>query len=383
MRHASGMPRLLWIAVKLFDKSVDKATWLETMENLGKEFEVHFLTSWRDRPPAISVCGRPIRYFPQYGIGPVRKATRRLLMRREARRQIAKVSPDIVLLNCTSNRRMLHTVVNACRHEGAKVVLDVRTLPTTDQKDHAWTVFGKSLVFASRHFDGVTYITGEMRRYCIERHHLPGHPSAVWTSGVNPDLFQSGNGCPNGGVFRLLYHGGCISASRGLGCLIQALDRIRDLDVRLTLLSSLRERAAVEWIDRLAIPDRVTLMDTIPYPQVPEEIHRCHAGILPFPACDVWNTSSPIKLFEYAACGKPVIVTDIPAHRNILKDQPFAFFASDASPEALAVAIRKAHAVRDRFPILGQAARQWVLAEHTWACQARRLGAFLKQVLES
>jgi len=383
MKHASGIPRLLWIAVKLLDKSVDRATWLETMANLGREFEVHFLTGWRDRPLAISVCGRPIQYFPQCGRGPVRKATRRLLMSREVRRQIAGISPDVVLLNCTSNSRMLQTVIKACRREGSRAVLDVRTLPTMDQKDHAWKVFGKNLLFASRYFDGLTYITEEMRRYCIERHHLPGHRSAIWTSGVNPDLFQSGNGYPNGGVFRLLYHGGCISVNRGLDCLIQAMDRVRDLDVRLTLLSSLRERAAVEWIDRLAIPDRVTLMDTIPYPQVPEEIHRCHAGILPFPACDVWNTSSPIKLFEYAACSKPVIVTDIPAHRNVLKDQPFAFFASDASPEALAAAIRNAYAVRERFPVLGRAARQWVLTEHTWAWQAKRLGTFLRQVLES
>ncbi len=161
------------------------------------------------------------------------------------------------------------------------------------------------------------------------------------------------------------------------------MDRVRDIDARLTLISSLREQAVLEWIDRLGLKERVTLIDTIPHQEVPAQIQRHHAGILPFPPCDAWNTSSPIKLFEYMACGKPVIVTDIPAHRNVLNGKPFAFFARDASPEALAGAIRQAYAARNQFLELGRLARQQVLAQHTWAQQAERLSAFLGQLLES
>ena len=82
------------------------------------------------------------------------------------------------------------------------------------------------------------------------------------------------------------------------------------------------------------------------------------------------------------ACGKPVIVTDIPAHRNVLDGQPFAFFAIDATPQALAGAIRQACSERENFPSLGALARQQALARHTWARQADRLGTMLKFVTQ-
>ena len=375
-------PRLLWIAVKLFDKSVDKATWLETMSCLDEDFDVHFLTAWRDKPQNISVCGKPVRYFPQYGRGFLRKVTRHLLMKKAARKEIAGLSPDLILLNCNHNLGIAKSVLKVSKRIQAPVILDVRTLPSTESSGPAWESFGKNLDFACRSFAGVTYITDEMRRYCADCYRLPEHQSAIWTSGVNADAFGLAKSAPDDGPFRLIYHGGIISANRGLDRLIQAIDLVRELDVRLTLISSLREPEAIDWIDKLNLHDHVTLIDTIPHQDVPAQIQRCHAGILPFPSCDIWNTSSPIKLFEYMACGKAVIVTDIPAHRNVLDGRPFAFFAPDASPKALAGAIRQAHAHRDQFGPLGQAAREQVLAEHTWARQAERLTLFLKQLLD-
>lgn len=374
-------PRLLWIAVKLFDKSVDKATWLETMRCLDEDFDVHFLTAWRDKLEGIRVCGKPVRYFPQHGRGIVRKVTRRLLMKRAAREEIASLSPDVVLLNCNENIGVSKNVLKASSRIQAPVVLDLRTLPSAELSGTAWESFGKNLDFASRSFSGVTYITDEMRRYCIERYRLPEHQSAIWTSGVNADAFTPADSAPDDGPFRLIYHGGIISANRGLDRLIRAMDLVRELDVRLTLISSLREPQAIDWIDKLNLHDRVTLMDTIPHQEVPAQIGRHHAGILPFPSCDIWNTSSPIKLFEYMACGKPVIVTDIPAHRNVLDGKPFAFFSEDASPPALAAAIRRAYDARRQFESLGQMARSQVLERHTWRRQADRLAGFLGTLL--
>jgi len=376
-------PRLLWIALKLFDKSVSKVTLLEMMKNMSRDFDIHFLTGWQDQRVDFSICDHPIQYFPQYGSGSVRKVSRRVLMRGAARRHIRRLSPDVVLLNCTENASMIRTLAKACREKGCKAILDVRTVPTTEGDWRAWRAFGKGLEFASRHFDGITYITDEMRRYCRERYDLANHRSAIWTSGVNTDAFGFGAARPNGGPYRLIYHGGSISVNRGLDRLIRAMGQVSDLNVELTLISSLREAAAIDWIHRLNLSGRITLLDTVPHSEVPAQIHRCHAGILPFPSCDAWNTSSPIKLFEYMACGRAVIVTDIPAHRNVLDEKPFAFFASDASPDALSAAIRRACSVRDQLPALGQAARQCAVTEHTWRRQAERLAAFVRDVLES
>ena len=378
---AQHKPRLLWIAIKLFDKSVDKATWLETMRGLEGAFDIHFLAAWRDRPEAIDIAGKPIRYFPQHGRGILRKLTRQLLMPRAARREIRTLSPDIVLLNCNHDLRVLRSVGLAAMQVSVPAILDIRTLPTTEAEGAVWESFRRNLDCACRHFAGVTYITEEMRRYCVERFGLPEHRSTIWTSGVNAEAFRPDAAATANDALRLIYHGGIISVSRGLDRLIQAMDRVRDLDVHLTLISSLREPEAIGWIDRLNLRDRVTLVDTIPHADVPAAIQRHDAGILPFPSCDIWNTSSPIKLFEYMSCGKPVVVTDIPAHRNVLDGKSFAFFARDATPDALADAIRRAHAARASFPETGDQARRQVLERHTWERQAESLGGFLMSLL--
>jgi glycosyltransferase involved in cell wall biosynthesis len=273
------------------------------------------------------------------------------------------------------------SVLSSARPLKAPTVLDIRTLPTHLSEAKSWGPFGKNLHFACQNFSGVTYITEEMRRYCIKRYLLPTHKTAVWTSGVDADMFRPAVSKPAGTPFRLIYHGGIISVSRGLDRLIQVMDHVKDLDICLTLISSLREPEATCWIERLNLQDRVTLVDTIAHAQIPAQLQAHHAGILPFPSCDIWNTSSPIKLFEYMACGLPVIATEIPAHRNVLNGKPFAFFAKDASPQALAEAIRQAYAQKNRFEELGQQARAQVLEEHTWDRQANKLGSFLKSFL--
>jgi glycosyltransferase involved in cell wall biosynthesis len=104
-------------------------------------------------------------------------------------------------------------------------------------------------------------------------------------------------------------------------------------------------------------------------------------GILPFQDWHGWNVSSPIKLFEYLACGKPVVVTDIPAHRNVLKDAEFAFWARQSSPEHIAGAIRQAYERRKDFGHMASNARQFVMGEYTWERQAEKLKLFCDSLL--
>lgn len=374
--------RLSWIEIKSFDISVSNAPRIETMAFLEKYFDVHFLTAWRDNPVKVKIGGHPIQYLPQFGRGIVQKISRRMMMNSATRKYIGGISPDVILLNCINNFGLVDSVYKASVINKCKCVLDIRTLPTSKNAERSWRIFEKIVNFASRYYDGITYITNELRQYCIRQYNLPKHLSAIWSSGVNEELFKEKRKQANDNEFRLIYHGGVIGVSRGLDRLIQAIDQVRDLDIHLTLISSLRERAAIEWIDRLKLHDLITVMDTVPYEQVPGEIQRCHVGILPFPNRAVWNTSSPIKLFEYLSCGKPVIVTDIPAHRNVLGKKPFAFFAADSSPEGLAKSIRNAFSCRDRFKELGKMARRHVLENYTWKIQGEILKGFLEDILD-
>jgi len=375
--------RLLWAAFKLIDKSENRIVLLKMLELLNRRFEARLIAGYCKNQIPINIAGYPVRYYDRHGRFPFKWIRAWFSQPRVIREVSDEFQPEILFVTHGTPSRMMEYCQKLAQKHGAKVVFDVRTLPTTDSNSPAFKVFEKRLRYACERYDGVTYITDEIRRYCVERYKLPNHRSAVWTSGVDADYFTPAVGESGAsGRFRLLYHGGAISVSRGLDKLIQAIDLVRDLGVHLTLVGSLREPKAIEWIEKLNLQDCVSLVDTIPHKKIPQQIQACDAGILPFPDCDIWNTSSPIKLFEYMSCEKPVIVTDIPAHANVLKDSPFAFFCKNSTPSELAVGIRAAHAKKTDFKALGVLARKQVQKRHTWEIQAEGLGDFFDSVLE-
>jgi glycosyltransferase involved in cell wall biosynthesis len=69
----------------------------------------------------------------------------------------------------------------------------------------------------------------------------------------------------------------------------------------------------VEMARDLGILDHTIFTGTVPYSQVPEYISCMNVGVIPFRQDNVSNNSLPLKLFEYMACGVPVVSTHISA----------------------------------------------------------------------
>ena len=67
------------------------------------------------------------------------------------------------------------------------------------------------------------------------------------------------------------------------------------------------------------LEENVIFTSGVPFEEVPNYIKTADLGIVPLPAIDWWNVSSPIKLKEYLAMQIPVIATDIPAHRLVVE----------------------------------------------------------------
>lgn len=88
---------------------------------------------------------------------------------------------------------------------------------------------------------------------------------------------------------------------------------------------------------------------------------------------DIAPWMSPLKLFEYMAAGRPIVVADLPVLREVLTDGETALFAPpDDLPawEASLGRLRDDAALRTR---LGAAANREFHAHYTYAARARRL----------
>jgi glycosyltransferase involved in cell wall biosynthesis len=375
------MKRLLWIVGTQFDVAIQKTVWLEMIANLRTSYEIRMVTGYRHKKVYPSPVGENILYYNSLKIPVANRLTSYIFQLYSFYSLLKSFRPIWVMIGCRNPLLLRYATLMKGKYK-IKLIYVVLSLPV-DKGMRGYIdgiLLRLSLQYAARRFEGITYITDELRRYCVSTYNLPSHPSTIWTSGVNVQFFYPSHTTHDCIPFKILYHG-AIGKERRLDNVIRALPLLKDIDVCLEFLADGNLVADLKALAKgLDVSERVTFHQRVNFQDVPRWINRGHAGILPFPSWPGWNTSSPIKLFEYLACGKPVIVTDIPAHQNVLKGCEFAFWAEKSSPEALANAIRRAYNKREQLENLGKSARKFVTNEYTWEKQAKKLADFLERV---
>ena len=377
--------KLLWISDREFDVGSSIRAWSEMIVNLQESYDIQFLAAYRHKKVQPKIFHNEIIYYGSAQTPYIKRLTRYISQIRAFNSVLKSFKPDIVLFNCVNSFLLKHAV-SMRRKYNLRLVYDIRTLPVEESVIRNWIngiLLRSCLRYAAKYFDGVTYITDSMKQYCIDKYKLHPHQNIVWTSGVNPELFCPSQMAVPSDHFTILYHG-VIARQRRIDNAIKAISSLKDIDVHLVLLGNgdgLEDLKSL--VERLGIQDRVSFHNPVSLEEVPKVINSCDAGIIPLQNWDGWNVSSPIKLFEYLACAKPVIVTDIPAHRLVLGNYDFAFWAKESSPENIAKAVRQAYSRRRDFERLGSEARKLALDTYTWSKQAQKLDKFLEKVYKS
>jgi glycosyltransferase involved in cell wall biosynthesis len=130
----------------------------------------------------------------------------------------------------------------------------------------------------------------------------------------------------------------------------------------------------------LGIADRVTFTGLVDPDQVPGHLAASTILALPNPASAIsTHFTSPLKLFEYMAAERPIVASDLPALREVLRDGEHALLVPPGDPAALAAAIRRLLEDPALAARLAAAARAAV-AEYGWDRRAARLEALFDEV---
>ena len=210
------------------------------------------------------------------------------------------------------------------------------------------------LSLAISHLSDMVFVISPMRaNEIVAKFRIPSHQVRVWPSSVdtglfNPRLYVSDRerirkelGVQNS--LLLIYHGD-LSHERGLYELVEAIRIVREEreDVALLLLGKGQAKQRLQALARSSrMDDAIIFHGSVAHVEVPKFIAAADAGVVPLPDQRQWRQQVPIKLLEYLAMGKPVIVTDIPGHRWIVGDERFAFFCNRGRPAEIAEAIHK------------------------------------------
>jgi glycosyltransferase involved in cell wall biosynthesis len=130
---------------------------------------------------------------------------------------------------------------------------------------------------------------------------------------------------------------------------------------------------------RIGIPEHwLKFVDRVPNTEVPWWIRSCDLVILPLTADFMVHAGAmPLKLFEYMAAGVPILATDLPSIREVLRHGENAWLVPPSNPKALAEGIRHLLENPDLAERLAQQARKDV-RQYTWK---RRAAVILRHVL--
>lgn len=387
--------RILWVQPTLMDIALFRTSQLEIMRHLEKRSHSTYLIAQRSGRRArlrtdnfqARIISIPLRHLPV--ISPVMFT---IVLSIFLPFYVITLKPDVVITAPdVSIVSLIHTRFFS-KFKRIKFILDVRSIPVETfgfRGSLQNFCFAVSIIVAKKLFDGMTIITSLMKREVCERFEINPDKVGVWTSGVSPTLFDPQKYISNrpelkrklglSTKFVVFYHGG-FSVTRGLIETINAIkilkrkypDFVFFLLGRGTIVSELRD-----LIQKEGLQDNIIIHDPVDQFEVPKFISMCDICIVPLPYHPFWKSQSPLKLLEYLAMEKVVVLTDIPAHRSIIGEENCGIYIPSADPLEIAKAIEYAYHNKDKLEQWGKPGRAIIQRKYTWEKVARDLEAYL------
>jgi len=174
---------------------------------------------------------------------------------------------------------------------------------------------------------------------------VAGNKSIVYYNFPTTYLFNQNQGELPQPEADLVYIGG-MSARSGIFVLLDALSTLLRQGIRPTVrLAGYTDgeeglRAIREGIENRGLNGQVELSGRIPHSQVPAWIRSGRIGLVTLPPIAKFMKNIPSKIFEYWACGLPVIASDLPPIRQFLSHRENGLLFDSSSSIDLARNIR-------------------------------------------
>jgi glycosyltransferase involved in cell wall biosynthesis len=167
-----------------------------------------------------------------------------------------------------------------------------------------------------------------------------------------------------------------MSMGKGVDHLIDAIGRIENTPMGLCILGGPEEAAETlrsRWAS-LGLPsERFLFTGHVEPDRVAHFIAALDVCTLPFPKIEHYaHYASPLKLFEYMACGKPILASDLPAIAEVVRDGESAVLVPPEDAPAIAGALKRLYedpVLRRRIGSEAEA----LAARYTWSARAKAI----------
>lgn len=268
---------------------------------------------------------------------PLRKLNREKKKDRSIVEAIVKYNPDIIHAN---DLNTLAACVKAAKKLGCKVIYDSHEICTENHYIKGFYKIYSSLseAYYVKKIDHMVCVSNAAAEYFEKRYNIP-KPMVVTNCSLRSEQILSEEKNPG---FEVLNHGQFYSG-RGYDVMVESIPLLKDYpEIKLALRGfgkieeSLRTRAKELGDENFIFYPKVLVQELIPMAS------RSSVGVaITEPICLNFELSVSNKLFEYAAAGIPVIMSDIPEHRYLNDEYQFGVIISKNTPEAFADAAIK------------------------------------------
>jgi len=181
----------------------------------------------------------------------------------------------------------------------------------------------------------------------------------------------------------IAYVGG-ISRIRGALEMVHAVDIVREhyhSNISLTLVGGLESSALQGELINLPGRDYVEYMGPQPRDKALNCVRRARVGLVLFHPAPNHVYSQPNKLFEYMACGTPVVASHFPYWRDIVEGVSCGLLVDPQDPWEIAKAVKWLLDHPDEAAAMGRRGREAVVRKYNWESQVPTLLRLYEQLL--
>jgi len=271
------------------------------------------------------------------------------------------------------------------KYYGYKTLFEVNGLPSIELKYHYPGLDPDLLMkikeqeIATLHLSDAILCPSNVTREYLVSLGLSRNLIHVIPNGVSPSDFSPSPLPPREGRIPTLLYLGTLADWQGLEVVIKALPRILEQQqVRLYIVGRGRSRQRkllMKHIRKQGVEGSVVLLPAVPHHQVPALIAESDICVAPLGLNDrnVTQGACPIKVLEYMASARPLIASNIPIVRELVREDMDGLLFSPNDPEDLAgkvIMLLRDEALAQR---LAASAAERALAKFTWHESQKKL----------
>jgi glycosyltransferase involved in cell wall biosynthesis len=263
--------------------------------------------------------------------------------------------------------------------------LGVRNLPTVLEIHHDYSVGGIENPFirpaCQRHsIKSVVAVTEHMRNDLIGLFGVPHEKTLTLPNGV--DLRRFSNVCTRDVArqrlglapgAQVIVYTGQFYKEKGVDVLVRAAALLKNVTV-VIVGGHGAEKDGLRQLKQEIGADNVTLLDYVAPTEVALYLNAANVLVLPHSAKVTKSAkyTCPLKLFEYMAAGAPIVASDLPSIREVVRHGENAWLVKPDDPHALAQGL---HSILDHHDVAQRLAHQATkdVRNYTWERRASEI----------